>query len=287
MLGLGKKREFLLKLLCGGLLLFGLSLVSWGLIWVGLVFILVISIALHYNSTRWILKKLDLGPEAHNSDDVHISPIIKALANKYEITKPLIYKTKTPGPLVLGLGSKEASVIAISEPFFNKLTLNEKEALLEIAIHKIETEFCKNIEFVTHLNSLILFIGSKLDLVIAFAIGLKRNKNVETYHYVLFTRFSVFIIRIINYFYMNKKIFSKFDEITYQNNSHLVLALNKTLIYSPLEKKTINPLLCPFNFCNLPRYVSWHKHLEIQPDIETRLFDLQKDKNLMLESLTI
>lgn len=287
MFGLGKKREFLLKLFCGGLLIVGLSFVSWGYAWIGLFAIFILSLALHYNSTYWILKKLDLGPEPTSIDDIHLSPVLGRLAKKYEVNTPQLYRTKIPAPLVLGLGHRDASIIAYSEPFFNKLSPAEKEALLEIAFQKIESEFCHNIEFVTHLNSLILFIGSKMDLVIAFVIGLKRNKNIESQHYVIFSRFSLVAIRLINYFYMNTKVFQRFDESTYQNNPHLALALNKTLIYSPLEKKSVDPLLCPFNFCNFPRYVLWHRHLEIQPDIESRLSDFQKDKNLMLQSLTI
>lgn len=287
MFGLGKKREFLLKLLCYGIILFSFSFIGWGFVWLGLLLVFALTIALHYNSTNWILKKLDLGPDLRSSEDIHLGPILERLSKKYEIQKPTLYKVKTPAPLVLGLGSRDKSVIAYSETFLNKLSSNEKEALLEIAIHKIESEFCKNIEFVTHLNSLILFIGSKLDLVIAFIIGLKRNKNINNQYYILFSRFSVVGIKIINYFYMNKKVFLNFDTVTYQNNPHLVLALNKTLIYSPLEKKSVPPLLCPFNFCNFPSYVSWHRHFEVQPNIETRLNNFQKDRNLMLQSLTI
>lgn len=287
MFGLGKKREFLLKLFCGGFLLVGLSFVSWGYSWVGLFAIFILSLALHYKSTHWILKKLDLGPEPTSIDDIHLTPVLGRLAKKYEVNMPKLYRTKTPAPLVLGLGHRDDSIIAYSEPFFNKLSSSEKEALLEIAFQKIESEFCRNIEFVTHLNSMILFVGSKLDLVIAFVIGLKRNKNIESQHYVIFSRFSLVAIRLINYFYMNAKVFQRFDESTYQNNPHLALALNKTLIYSPLEKKSVDPLLCPFNFCNFPRYVHWHRHLEIQPDIESRLSGFQKDRNLMLQSLTI
>ena len=287
MFGLGKKREFLLKLACYGIILFGLSFAGWAFLWLGLLLLLTVSITLYYNSTSWILKKLDLGPETQASEDIHLVPILEQLAKKYEIKKPTLYKVKTPSPLVLGLGSRDSSAIAYSEPFLNKLSTSEKEALLEIAVHKIESEFCKNIEFVTHLNSLILFVGSKLDLIIAFIIGLKRNKKTETQHYILFSRFSMMGIRAINYFYMNRKVFAKFDDITYQINPHLVLALNKTLIYSPLEKKSVNPLLTPFNFCNFPRYVQWHRYFEIQPEIENRLNSFQSDRNLMLQSLSI
>lgn len=287
MFGLGKKREFLLKLLCGGIFIFLLSFVSWGYAWAGIIVIASLSLALHYKSTDWILHKLDLGPEPRAIDDIHLTPVLERLAKKYEISVPKIYRTNTPAPLVLGLGHKDNCVIAYSGPFFNKLSLSEKEALLEIACNKIESEFCRNIEFVTHLNSLILNIGSKMDLVIAFVIGLKRNKNIESHHYILFSRLSVSLIRVINYFYMNKKVFHKFDVNTYQSNPHLALALNKTLIYSPLEKKAVNSLLCPFNFCNFPRYVPWHKHFEMQPSIENRLNGFQKDRNLMLQSLTI
>ncbi len=287
MFGLGKKRDFLLKLLGSGVFLFGLSYVSWGYTWLGLLGLFFMSVAMHYRSTYWLLKKLDLGPVLKEVDDVHLSPVLDRLAKKYEIRKPKIFKTKTPSPLVLGLGHKEDSIIAYSEPFFNKLSLSEKEALLEIAFMKIETEFSRNLEFVTHLNSLLLFVGSKMDLVIAFIIGLKRNKNTPNQHYVIFARLSVLAIRTINFLYMNQKVFYRFDESVYHSNPHLALALNKTLIYSPLEKKSVNPLLGPFNFCNFPRYVNWHKYLEIQPDIETRLSGFQKDRNLMLQSLTI
>lgn len=287
MFGLGKKREFLLKLLCYGIILFGLSFAGWAFLWLGLLLVLTVSITLHYNSTQWILKKLDLGPDTQSSEDIHLVPIVEQLAKKYEINKPTLYKVKTPSPLVIGLGSRDSSYIAYSEPFLNKLSTSEKEALLEIAVHKIESEFCRNIEFVIHLNSLILFIGSKLDLVIAFIVGLKRNKKTETQHYILFSRFSMLAIRLVNHFYMNKKVFVKFDDITYQNNPHLALALNKTLIYSPLEKKSVPPLLCPFNFCNFPRYVHWHRYFEVQPEIESRLNNFQSDRNLMLQSLSI
>ncbi len=287
MLGLGKRREFLLKLLICGLFLILLSLISWAMVWFGVLIIATLSIFLNYYSTQLILKKLDLGPEDQSRDDVHITPILERLSKKYEIERPALYKTKSPSPLVLALGSKDMGVICISEIFFKKLSQPEKESLLELAVIKIESEFCKNTEFIVHINSLILFIGSRLDLVIAIIIGLKKNKNIDTHHYILFSRFSLIFIRVINYFYMNKKIFLKFDEITYQNNSHLILALNKTSIYSPLEKKSTHPLLSAFNFCNFPRYVNWHKHLDVQPVIDERSHELQKDKNLMLESLTI
>ncbi len=287
MLGLGKRREFLLKLLISGFFLISLSIVSWAMVWFGVLMIATVSILLHYYSTQWILSKLDLGPDAINKDDVHISPVLERLAKKYEIQKPSLYKSKSPTPLVMGLGSKESSVICISELFFNKLSQEEKESLLELAVIKIESEFCKNTEFIVHINSVILFIGSRLDLVIAIIVGLKKNKNINTHHYIFFSRISLILIRAINYFYMNEKTFLKFDETTYQNNTHLILALNKTWIYSPLEKKSTHPLLSPFNFCNFPRYVNWHKHLEVQPAIDFRTHDLQKDKNLMLESLTI
>lgn len=287
MLGLGKRREFLLKFLISGLFLLLLSLISWAMVWFGVLIIGVLSILLNYYSTYWILKKLDLSPEDQSRDDIYITPILERLSKKYEIEKPLLYKTKSPSPLVLSLGSKEMSMICISEIFFKKLSQPEKESLLELAIIKIESEFCKNTEFIVHVNSLILFIGSRLDLIIALIIGLKKNKNIDTHHYILFSRISMILIRLINYFYMNKKIFLKFDEITYQNNTHLILALNKTSIYSPLEKKSTHPLLSPFNFCNFPRYVNWHKHLDVQPTINERTHSLQKDKNLMLESLTI
>lgn len=287
MFGLAKKREFLLKLVCYGVLLFALSFTNWIFICCGLALMLIVAVTLHYQSTNLILNKLDVGPNSTPSEDIHLAPILERLTQKYEIKKPTVYKTNTPSPLVLGLGDKNSGIIAYSQPFFDKLSSNEKEALLEIAIHKIESEFCKNIEFVTHLNSLLLFIGSKLDLIIAFIVGLKRNKDIQGQHYIFFSRISMVFLRVINYVYMNPKFFKQFDEITYQNNHHLSIALSKTLIYSPLEKKSINPLLCPFNFCNFPRYVYWQRHFEIQPQIETRLKNFQKSKNLMLQSLTI
>lgn len=287
MLGLGKRREFTLKLIVGLIFLFTLSLIGWGAIWVGVLTLASTSFFLKHRSTSLVLKKLDLGPDSRPSDDLTITPMLENLAKKYEIAKPLLYKTKRPSPMVVGLGSKENPIIALSEPYFSKLSSNEKEALLELAVLKIESEFCKNTEFITLLNLGILFVGSRLDLIIALIIGLKKKKNIDTHHYILFSRFSLFFMRLINYFYMNPKLFNKFDETTYQNNTHLILALHKTLIYAPLEKKSTHPLLNPFNFCNFPRYVNWHKYLEVQPSIDSRLIELQKDKNLMLESLTI
>ncbi len=222
MFGLGKKRDFLLKLFSSGILLFGLSFTNWIFTIGALVVLIGFFLLLHYQSTNWLIGKLDLGPNSRPFEDIHLAPMLDRLTIKYEINKPALYRVQIPSPLVIGLGDKSSSAIVYSQPFFDKLSLNEKEALLEIAIYKIESEFCKNIEFVTHLNSLILFFGSKLDLLIAFIIGLKRNKKIESQHYIIFSRFSMLFLRLINYFYMDQKFFKQFDEtlirttLTYQ-----------------------------------------------------------------------
>lgn len=287
MFGLGQRREFIFKFVIFGAFLMLLSFISWSMVWLGVLLIGLTSLFLNYYSTKLILKKLDLGPEVLCREDSIISPILERLSKKYDIQKPVLYKSKSLSPLVLAIGSKKHGVICIGELFFNKLTVQEKESLLELAVIKIESDFCKNTEFIIHVNSLILFVGSKMDLLIAFIIGLKKSKSNDAQHYILFSRLSLVLIRLINYFYVNTNTFLKFDEIAYQNNTHFILALNKTWIYAPLEKKSINPLLSPLNFCNFPRYVGWHKQLEVQPSIDLRSFHLQKDKNLMLESLTI
>lgn len=287
MLGIGKRREFLLKLLCITIFLAALSFTGSNALWLGVLFVLVVGAVLNLKSTDWIIKKLDLRPEAVLADDLLIKARVDELAKKYEIKIPRIYIVKQIAPLVLAVGDSRYSFLVVSKGFFDKLSLKEKDALLELSITKIESGFCKNIEFVTHLNSTLLYIGSKLDLVIALITGIKKNKTVETQHYILFSRIAMVFVRSINYFYMNEKVFYNFDTTAFQNNKYLLLALNKTALFSPLEKKSFSPLLNPFNFCNFPRYVKWQKHLEAQPSIESRLATLQNDQKLMLESLTI
>ena len=289
MLELIKWREFFLKIFVFLTLLLIFNQFNWMGTSIGLITLVMTGLYLRYNSTKWLLSWLDLGPEVLHVDKFMLRKNVLSLSKKYDIPPPSIYKLNVTTPIVLGLGSKNSSYILVSKAFFEKLSEEERNALLELTIAKIESNFFKNIEFVTLIHFFILGIGAKIDLFLAFLVGLKRKKQRGNRFYIIFARISVFIIRTINYyyFYTNQKVLLKFDEQTYQNNPHILLALKKAQIYSPFKQTIFDPLFTPFNFANIPHYVPWHRHFKVYPDIEQRIYFMQQDKNLALESLAI
>ncbi|MCO5114604.1 MAG: hypothetical protein M9899_10595 [Bdellovibrionaceae bacterium] len=238
------------------------------------------------NSTRWLLRTLDLGPESEENDLLSLTQQAQHLAQKYGISTPKIYRIQHPLPVVLGLGSARSPILVVSAHFFDKLSPSERLALLEVAIYKIECNFTRYTEFITLFNLALIEIGSKMDFLIVLITGIKNKKNHNRRNYILFSRLFAILIYTINSIYVRTSFFLKVDEAVYHNNPSLLLALKKTELYTPTEFKSMEPLLSPFNFSNFATQSNLEKRFQKQPSLKQRVEFLQKDKNLMMESLT-
>lgn len=278
--------EISLKLLLslGALALF--CLVGWSGFFVGLFVISLFWFFYSRRSTRWLLKRLDLGPDAPSNATVMLNKQAEQIAQKYQMPTPKIYRIEKSIPLVMGFGNAQNPIIVISQNFYDKLSLAEKNSLLEMALYKIESGYTKNIEFATLLNLAIIDTGSKLDLLLALITGLKNKKNHGNRNYLVFARLFGLGARLINSVYIRKSFFFKVDDVLFQTNPYLLLTFKKAQLYTPKDTDSVEPLLCAFNFCNLPVLTKWERRFQRQPEFNERIETLQKEKNLMVESLT-
>lgn len=281
-----KHYEFSLKLLVSFAIAGGAFFISWSGFIFSLFALTVFWLLYRRNSTAWILKTLDLGPDSAENDLLSLTQQAQHLAQKYGMASPKVYRIQHPLPVVLGLGTAKKPILVVSAHFFDKLTSSERLALLEMAIYKIECNFARYIEFITLFNLAMIQIGSKMDFLIVLITGIKNKKNHNNRNYILFSRIFALLIYTINSIYIRASFFLKVDEAIYHNNAALLLALKKTELYTPTEFKSIEPLLSPFNFANFPTQSKLEKRFQKQPSLKQRIEFLQKDKNLMMESLT-
>lgn len=281
-----KHYEFSLKLL----FTLATASVSFFLGWSGFIFALfaltVFWLFYRHNSTQWILHSLDLGPDAAENDSLTLTQQAQHLAQKYRMTTPKVYRISHPLPIVLGLGSTENPILVVGAQFFEKLSPSERLAALELAIYKIESNFTRYIEFITLFNLALINIGSKMDFLIVLITGIKNKKNHKNRNYILFSRLFSLVIFAINSIYLRTSFFLQVDETIYHSNPSLLLALKKAELYTPQDYKSFEPLLSPFNFSNIPTQSKLEKRFQKQPSLKQRIEFLQKDKNLMMESLT-
>lgn len=281
-----KYHEFSLKLFFT-LITVGVSFfLGWSGFFIGLFAIMLFWFFYYQNSTQWLLNSLDLGPNSAQNDLLVLNNQAEHLAKKYHMPSPKIYRIQHPLPVVMGFGTAKNPILIVSQNFFEKLTTSERLALLEVAIYKIECHFSRYLEFITLFNLALINIGSKMDFFIVLITGIKNKKNHNNRNYIFFSRIVSLFIVAINAIYIRKSFFFKTDEAIYHTNPSLLLALKKAELYTPREMTTLEPLLSSFNFANLYTASKLEKRFQKQPSLKQRIEFLQKDKNLMMESLT-